>query len=605
MSELVLLIVVLIPVIAFCVMSYREAKNAYTPARFLQFGTGYRSGSFFATLLASNSSLSGALFLVAYYGLLYGASIFVWVFFFWFSTQLMSHYTVKWVDSIDANFIKNRGTLHEFLAKLFGGDQRIRITAARISMFSYIGLLAAEIVIGYGIIGSLFPPVTHLVGGIFLEPLAATLILLGLVAGYATLSGFRGVVKTDELQLLLIIIMMLAISWFIGSNVLFITLILAAIAGALFYFYSKLYAKREQPQFDKELSPKDGELNLSRIIRDLPKQWPSFLTFVGVVVVWYFASQEINHPIEISKVINPVGDTPIKFVVFFVIANVLFWLVWWPAAMDQWHRCAATTDSRVPQNRMMGTMGVFPVIYLGLLSLTFLFVGAEVQVQQGAEATDPLAAFLEILRANLTNGDASSLPIFILVLTGLIAAMISTVDSYLIVATQTWISDSREAKRSGRNLWEIEVQGNFGGIMREFRTAVPVLFVASGALSLMLMSFLTDVYAAIYAVFSGMLVLAGILGVGFFVKNLKVRIRLGHAAVKAMHIGMIYVILTNVIIMPLYEYTLQGKVTGDSWYADWLTWQYAVYINPVIAMFVTGGYFLISSQIVKRKQDNV
>lgn len=598
MSDSLLLILVFAPVALFCIVSYAQAKKARTPITFLQFGTGYRSPSFFATLLASNSSLSGALFLIAFYGLLYGPPTFLWVFIFWFSTQLMSFYTVKWVDSIDATFITRRGTLHEFLGRLFGNDQHVRIAAARISMFCYVGLLACEIGIGYGIVSAFVPSATHLVGRLALEPALVTISVLALVAGYCAVSGFRAVVWTDDVQLILIAAMMLAVAWYLESAVLLTALGVIVAGGVISWVYYTQKMPREASTTAAAATRAEDvpELRAVDVLRDLPRRWLAFLAFGIGIAVWLLASQELGYPITLRRVINPIADPWQKFVPFFVIANILFWLVWWPAAMDQWHRCAATTDSRITQHWLLGTLGVVPVLYLGLLSLTFLFVGAEV-AKHSPDSADPLGTFLSTL-----TGSGVSVSLFILMAIGLLAAMVSTVDSYLVVATQTWVSDIHEAKKTGGSLLSKENDTEHGPHMPRLRVAVILIFLASGVIAVPLLAFLTDVFAPIYCAFSGMLVLAGILGVGFFVKKRSRRQRMNTAVRRGMFIGMLYVVISNIPIILMLELTLREIVTGQAWYCNAGNWYYAVYINPVLAMLITVATVLAVESVLRKRE---
>lgn len=598
-----IVLLVFAPVVAFAVMSYAESKKARTPINFLQFGTDYRSPSFFATLLASNSSLSGALFLIAFYGLLYGVSTFVWIFIFWFSTQLMSFYTVSWVESVSPGFIERRGTLHEFLGLVFGNDQDVRRIAAGISMFCYVGLLASEFVIGYGIISALISANTHIYGNLALEPAVTTLAVFGVVGGYCTLSGFRGVVRTDELQLLLILVMMLTVAIYIQSTVLLVALsVLTALAVISWIIYS-VKAKRTQA-FPAPQPIKDHphELTFRDVVKDLPRRWIALTTFLVIVAIWWFTTSELGASFSFADVVNPTPDPPLKFFLFFVVANILFWLVWWPAAMDQWHRCAATKDFHVPQHWLLGTIGIVPVAYLGLLSLTFLLLGSEV-ASANPNAADPLAAFLDILRGNNDGAPAPSRWLFVSMCTGLVAAMVSTADSYLVVATQTWICDWREARNNGRTLSEIETDASDPAILLRMRVAVVLIFVTAAVLAIPLLMFFSDPFAAIYFFFSGMLVLAGVIFVAFATKRSGRREQLAPKVRGAMYGGMIYVLVTNVPIIIMLELTLRGLVNGSAWYLQAGNWYYAVYSNPVIAMFVT--MFLCFFGVSVRKRSNV
>jgi Na+/proline symporter len=454
-------------------------------------------------------------------------------------------------------------------------------------MFCYIGLLASEIVIGYGIISAFIPGATKVVGSLSLLPGITVLMLLGIVAAYTALAGFRGVVMTDEFQLTLILIMLLGIAWHVGSRVLAGALILLALLGVAAFL---LFRKDQGHAVSQDQAGKTvKELHIRDVLRDLPLRWLAFLTFVVVVLIWLFSYREIGHPINIADVINPIKDPPLRFFIFFIVANILFWLVWWPAAMDQWHRCAATTNSRVSRHWLLGTLGILPTFYLGLLSLTFLFAGAAV-AKTNPEILDPLAGFLGLLwdGSNPSNESVGGMFLFLIVAMGILAAMISTVDTYLVVATQTLVADVREARRSGRTLHDIEAaEDDHREMMPVLRKTVVILFIWAAVLAFPLLALGIDIFATIYFFFSGMLVLAGALLVGFFVKNNERRNRMGGEVKRAMCIGMGYVVLTNIPIITMLQLTLGGTISGDAWYCQYNNWYYAVYINPVLAMFVT------------------
>ncbi len=588
MSSAAITLIIFTPIVIFGVWSYLESRNVTGPVTFLQFGEGYKSPDFVSTLLASNSSLSGALLLVAFYGSQYGMSIFVWVFLFWVTTQIMSYYTVSWVTSLFPDFISNRGTLHEFLGRLFGSTE-VRIAAARVSMFSYVGLLASEAVIGYGIVSAVVPGNTQLVGNLALEPAAVTIGATGLVAIYATMAGFRGVVRTDELQLLLIGLMMVSLARYHESAWLQGAIWSVFALGVLAWWVRRGPTKgTRRPKAQADGPTHAQELSTRSIFVDLPRQWTVLLGFLLGVALWVFVTLETQGSLPtLSEIVNPLGTDTVSFVLFFVVANVLFWVVWWPSAMDQWHRCGATADESVSQDPILGTVGLVPILYLAILTVSFLLVGVDVFGHVG----DPLAEFLSNLSAQVGSNPA----VFVLVTIGLVAAMISTLDSYLVVASQTWVVDQRVARVSGMTLSELSRSDDARASLPELRTAVGLVFVGAALIALFLLTWVTDITAIIYFAFSGMLVIAGVLVAGFFRRS--DRELLGPGVVRALRLGMVYVVLANVVVLAGLEASLRGliPVAAPAVVQDPNSWYYAVFTSPVIAMLLTAALVFVSA----------
>jgi len=594
MNEFAIVGFIFLPIVLFCFVSWREQINATTPVKFLQYGDSFNAPNFSATLLASNSGLSGALLLVAVYGYYYGMNVFLWVMLFWVSTQIMSYFTIRWVQSLDEEFIKKRGTLHEFLALLYGNSRRMRRIAARLSVFSYIGLLTTEFVIGYGILNAFFPNGSDVL--VNLTPFILMTLITILVGLYCTLAGFRGVVRTDEIQLSLVVIMMAAIAKYAGANTLFYSLISLLFLGVFIWFYLN-----RKPLSQKASVPESFEIGGTYILRNIYRIWPAAIGLVIVTIIWIMTAQELpDVQLSTATILNPVGGNTITFILFFVVANIFFWLAWWPAAMDQWHRVAATENAKTPQNWLVGAMGVIPVVYLGMLTLSFLILGQSVQ-DLVVDSSNPIGDYLQNLKANPStlNSGIPSLAILFLVGIGLIASMISTLDSYIVVATQSWVSDLRETKKSKKRLITLNdlemLTDEHPTFLSACRGAIALIVCAIVPLALLIVVLLTDVFSAIYLFFSGQLIIAGILAFAFFHKSRRKSQHAVKQSIRAMRFGIFYLIISTLVIMPLYEMSFHDVQLPFSWMNNPATAAFSVYINPVLAMFLTYFYALFST----------
>lgn len=580
---------IFLPVLLFCYISYRERLHANTPVNFLQFGSKLDSPNYSATLLASNSGLSGALFLIAFYGYLYGLNVFWWVVLFWASTQFMSQVTLSWVNSVDSDFFENNGTLHEFIQKLFGDQDVVRQAAARLSMFAYIGLLITETVLGYGIIKA-FLPVDE--GALGSGPTAAVIVflLLLLVALYCGISGFRGVVQTDEVQLAAMVFMMASIAYYVKSWPLLIALGLWSIIAVVLYF-------RLRNKIPATVELQKRELKASDIPQIGKYYAPFFLSFIVLGILWYFVAQPENIIDTIPAIFNPTEEAPFKFAILFGLVNILFWLAWWPSAMDQWHRCASTNSAATPQSREMGAAGYMPILYLGLLSLSFLLLGNTVnhsQVTGGGE--NQLGAFLNLMAAD-DSLDSSFLIIFVGI--GLVAAMVSTMDSYLVVAAQSWVSDIKESANTGRTLYEVEKDSqSHEPFLGALKTSTALMTIAIIIFSGLCIFLFTDISVVIYLVFGSQLIIAGSLLFAFIHKNRRLSSNASAALISSYKSSFIFLIGSGVPSAMTVEYLLRtgapaidvglfSLALGDAYY-----W---VYANPVIASALC--FFLLKRKL--------
>ena len=81
----------------------------------------------------------------------------------------------------------------------------------------------------------------------------------------------------------------------------------------------------------------------------------ALLAFQGKELITSYAA---HFPTTISAALtNPDGSGVLQFLLMFGAANLVFWGLWWPSAMDQWHRCAASGQAATALDRKIGTQG--------------------------------------------------------------------------------------------------------------------------------------------------------------------------------------------------------------------------------------------------------
>ena len=132
----------------FLYLALRQQKNVTSLFKYHLYGDDLRENRFTGSLISTNASLSGAFVLIIYYGFLYGPWAFPFVWLFWVITERTSAWTIDRTEAVMSKlggWFKTRITLHEFLGITFGSP-RARLYAGTLSLLSYLGLIAAEIV---------------------------------------------------------------------------------------------------------------------------------------------------------------------------------------------------------------------------------------------------------------------------------------------------------------------------------------------------------------------------------------------------------------------------------------------------------------------------
>jgi Na+/proline symporter len=441
----------------FLWLALRQAKNTDSLFKYHLYGDDLKENRFTGSLISTNASLSGAFVLILYYGFLFGPWAFFPVWVFWLITQFTSRWTIKRTEEVMKSYdgwSNNRATIHEFLGLVFASP-RARFYAGILSLISYLGLISAEIVLATHVLSYLFPNDARM--PYFQIPLNAFLVIVAIMFSiliYNVLSGFRGTVQTDFAQWLIMSLMIIGVGIFVLA------------------------------------------------------EWRSWTS--GYATIFHTRSAGI-----LAALFNPdrQGFAPY---LSFLGSNFIFWGLWWPGAMDQWQRCAAARTTRVSLNREWGTTGIVAILYFGILTFVFLMAGVWLRVKMpNAALSDD---FLRVLVIDVHQWSSSSFGhvagLFFAIVTflGLVCAAMSTIDSYVMTASQTFFVDIVHSE-DGATIVELTTRDREKKLLmqaRAFTIFIPLL-VTVIALVFFLAS---DVYPIIYFAFSFMFALLPSLFVG-------------------------------------------------------------------------------------------
>lgn len=500
----------------FLFLALRQSKNVQSLFQYHLYGNDLKPNRFAGSLISTNASLSGAFVLILYYGFLYGPWAFAPVALFWVITQLTSAWTIQKTQFVLENYggwYNNRATLHEFLGMAFASPKARRY-AGILSLLSYLGLIAAEIVLATYVLTYLLPdntkiPFTRLPAGPFMVIVAIMFSILI----YNVLSGFRGTVQTDYAQ------------WIIMSIMIFIVLVFVIV------------------------------------------KWPVWTTQYSAI---------FNTPSKsvLAAWLNPDGHG-FKWYASFLGSNFIFWGFWWPGAMDQWQRCAAARTPKMSLQPWWGTIGVIPTAYFALLTFVFLMAGVWLRVNAPDAQPDPtmLSTLIQHIQTWSTSSLGHAVGIMICALTflGLICAAMSTLDSYIMTASQTFFVDIVHYKK-GYTLVDLTAADENKKLLtqaRAFTIFIPLLVI----LMALLFSLASDVYALIYFSFSFMFALLPPLYIA-----LKGR---GHAAAhtaceRSLIAGGVTSLGYVLILIPLERALRANDATGANYWYQFVYWWPAV-----------------------------
>ncbi|MFO0415770.1 MAG: hypothetical protein ACK5Y6_00645 [Pseudomonadota bacterium] len=514
----------------FLFLSLREAKNASSLLRFFLYGDDFKPPLFSATLIAANAGLSGSCLLIMYYGYLYGLAVFPFVWLFWILTQIASAITVNRVESLTQSRAGNSwfgssGTLHEFIGASFGCND-VKATCALLSCCSYVGLIACELVVASHILNMLFQNEPHIpFTHLPLRPFIFIAAVTLAIAVYNVRAGFRGVVQTDFVQ------------WIIIS-------LMVAVLCAVVLSQFDLIVSKYPANFS---STEDGIIQL---VFNPDRQG-----------VWGYVS--------------------------FLISNIIFWGLWWPTAMDQWQRCAATKERSSSLSSFWGTVGVVPTLYFGVLSFAFVGIGTLIHITAPKSSLSPdlvrVAAGEVVAFGNTLYGPFIAAVLCAILIWGLICAAMSTIDTYIMSASHSIFPDFL-----ARNRGTLAEQSHSDGDLAALQTArrvtgvVPLIVICMA----IIFGIASDVYAFVYFSFSFMFAILPPLIVSLCGVAHRYPPR---TAVVSLAVGALFAIVGySLALIPALEFGLRSNRP------ELVFWSYqGIYWWPILTALVGGSVFLV------------
>lgn len=269
-------------------------------------------------------------------------------------------------------------TIHRFLARRYSSAGLPRLTSL-LTIVTASGVIALELIVGAALIHSVNDTVPLLVTAVFIVLFATVAVI------YTALGGFTAVIRTDRVQTLLVGGALLALLCIAGMNA---------------------------------LQPASQSLSFSAAV---PAD-----TGLGTWLLIYGA---------------------------FILGFGMFQLFLLPGDMMTWQRLTASGSSKIARHGVLGaallTLVLWIVLVLiGVLStgapegmLTFPIVGGELHETVATQA-EPLTSLLASARAAAPI--SLQVALFVLVLmasAGLVSAILSTSDSFMLVVSQTLMFD--------------------------------------------------------------------------------------------------------------------------------------------------------------------
>ena len=190
-SKLIIILISFLTMMGYLIVSHLESKKIKNLDDYFIGGGNISLGKLSSTYLGSNITFVNIFIVLATYGYIYGLKTF-WIPIWWIAGMLFFYKIFPKFSS----FFATGQTLHEFLGEKFN-SQKLRYVASLATVFVFIGTLGLEI---FGVtylihkLGFNTRPMTMMIAVIF------AIILIS----YATKGGFKAVVKTDIIQIILI-----------------------------------------------------------------------------------------------------------------------------------------------------------------------------------------------------------------------------------------------------------------------------------------------------------------------------------------------------------------------------------------------------------------
>jgi len=163
----------------------------------------------------------------------------------------------------------------------------------------------------------------------------------------------------------------------------------------------------------------------------------------------------------------------------FVLGSLFSWGAWFLCTMDMWQRTVATTIPRP----VLGIKGMLPSYFLlGVITFSGVLAGVYLK-SQATSPFPPKYPLVDLLHAAFVaaSSDSVSLVLVAVVVAGFTAAMLSTVDTYLIIVSQSMVGDLPAFRKGFPHARINKTQGEDRILLRNvqrFVAAVPFISVA-------------------------------------------------------------------------------------------------------------------------------
>lgn len=158
----------------------------------------------------------------------------------------------------------------------------------------------------------------------------------------------------------------------------------------------------------------------------------------------------------------------------FVAFTFMSWLAWSPVAMDMWQRCTASKQVEIPLKWIP-----LSLIFFLLYSIIPVSVGIAIRfIDPSTFQTMPALAFLEHL-INSNSGDLLPVLGLAFILTGLAAGILSTIDTFLLVCSQSLVTDVFTPFRYNKRVSELDEQQSRRALLlgRFFIWIIPIIAI--------------------------------------------------------------------------------------------------------------------------------
>mgnify|MGYP000293222213 CR=1 FL=1 len=132
---------------------------------------------------------------------------------------------------------------------------------------------------------------------------------------------------------------------------------------------------------------------------------------------------------------------------YLIIGSAFSWSFWFIVTMDMWQRAAAAREIQIVTKKTR--LILYP--WFIFLTLTSVLIGVFVRVKLSGQLglTFPAVNFLEILSNGIFDIKFVDYALFIIIFTGFITAMVSTLDTYFVAVSHSIYRDISQRSKNG------------------------------------------------------------------------------------------------------------------------------------------------------------